>query len=180
MMIKISGRRTQFASRGSGTSNEWPRRILLGVTLLLCAALLTACGADSGKSAQAAATAQPGLTIDAAALTREPSFVDWDQNGTAMQLIALKDAGGNPRLAFNTCQSCGGSPYAWFEYIGDDTLQCQNCGLTFSTETVGTTKAAGCNPVTITDFSVSGDTVTVPASVLAANADRFSNWKHFE
>ena len=38
----------------------------------------------------------------------------------------------------------------------------------------------GCNPVTITDFTVEGDVVTVPEAVLKANVARFANWKKFE
>ena len=101
-------------------------------------------------------------------------------DGTAMQLIARKDDAGNVRLAFNTCQSCGGSPYAWFEDLGDGTLQCQNCGLIFQLDTVGAEAAQGCNPVTITDYTVDGDTVTVSDAVLKANVERFANWKKFD
>ena len=157
------------------------RRIWRTLFLLLMTAAL------AGGSAAAEGTADagnpgtaPGLAFSAAALTGEPSFVDWEQEGTAMQLIARKDDTGAVRLAFNTCQSCGGSPYAWFEYLGNGTLQCQNCGLVFPLDSVGTTRAAGCNPVTVTEFSVDGDTVTVPQSVLAENAKRFANWKKFE
>ena len=97
-----------------------------------------------------------------------------------MQLIARKDDTGNVRLAFNTCQSCGGSPYAWFEDLGDRTLQCQNCGQIFPLDVVGTEAAQGCNPVTIKDFTVDGDTVTVSGAVLKANVERFANWKKFD
>lgn len=146
-------------------------------SLLLAALALSGC---SAKSDEIETPAKAGLTIDVTALTAEPSFVDWEQDGVAMQLIALADPSGTPRLAFNTCQSCGGSPYAWFEYLGDDTLQCQNCGLTFNTGTVGTAKAAGCNPVTITDFSVDGDTLTVSEKVLADAVPLFKNWRVFD
>ena len=149
------------------------RRYSLLILLLLSALLLAACASKAENAGG------EGLVIDAAALTGEPTFIDWDQDGTAMQLIARKDDAGNARLAFNTCQSCGGSPYAWFEDLGDGNLQCQNCGLTFPLDTVGTEKAQGCNPVTITDFTVEGDTVTVPAALLAQNAARFANWKKF-
>ena len=148
----------------------------LGLVLLLAAAAaLSACGAGAnGPAAEEARLA--GLTIDASALTEEPSFIDWEQDGTAMQLIALK-TGNEVRLAFNTCQSCQGSPWAWFEYLEDGTLQCQNCLQTFGPEIVGTKDAVGCCPITVSDFSVDGDTVTVPASVLSENAFRFKNWK---
>lgn len=155
------------------------RRYSLPILLLLSALLLAACGSKA-DTVQEQPAEVAGLTIDAAALTGEPTFIDVEQDGTAMQLIARKDDAGNVRLAFNTCQSCGGSPYAWFEDLGDGTLQCQNCGLTFPLDTVGTEKAQGCNPVTIADFTVEGDTVTVPEALLKANVERFANWKKFD
>ena len=147
--------------------------------LLLAVMMLAGCAAQTENAAETNAKINT-LTFSAVSLTQEPTFVDWNQDGTSMQLIARKDNSGAVRLAFNTCQSCGGSPYAWFEYLGNNTLQCQNCGLTFPLDTVGTTKAAGCNPVTITEFTVDGDTVTVPQSVLADNVQRFTNWKKIE
>ncbi|MBQ8161640.1 MAG: DUF2318 domain-containing protein [Clostridia bacterium] len=149
--------------------------------LVLAAVTLAGCTAQSEKPEASGKDSEPlTLTISAETLTQEPTFVDWNQDGTDMQLIARKDDTGEVRLAFNTCQSCGGSPYAWFEYLGKDTLQCQNCGLTFSLSTVGTARAAGCNPVTITDFTVDGDIVTVPQNVLADNVQRFANWKKIQ
>lgn len=148
---------------------------------LLAVIILAGCAAQTKEAADAGVNTEINtLTFSAAELTQEPTFVDWTQDGTAMQLIARKDDSGAVRLAFNTCQSCGGSPYAWFEYLGNNTLQCQNCGLTFPLDTVGTTRATGCNPVTITEFTVVGDSVTVPHSVLADNVQRFTNWKKIE
>ena len=153
------------------------RRHGLWILLLLSALLLTAC---SGRADAPVEQAAADLTIDVKALTGDVTFIDWEQDGTAMQLIARLDDAGQVRLAFNTCQSCGGSPYAWFEDLGDGTMQCQNCGLVFPLDSVGTEKAMGCNPVTITDFTVDGDTVTVPEAVLKANVQRFANWKKFD
>ncbi len=98
--------------------------------MLFLAVALLFCTCASGENANAVPAAETGLVIDAALLGEEPSFIDWEQNGTAMQLIARKDAEGNVYLAFNTCQSCAGSPYAWFEYLGGGMLQCQQgCGM---------------------------------------------------
>ena len=104
--------------------------------LLLALLMMTGC-AKNTESEPASRVGEAGsdLTINASTLTQEPAFVDWVQDGTAMQLIARKDETGAVRLAFNTCQSCGGSPYAWFEDLGDGNLQCQNCGLTFPLDT---------------------------------------------
>ena len=155
------------------------RKYGLPLLLLLTALLLTVCAAKSNAATEQNPAAT-GMTIDAGTLTGEPTFIDVEQDGTAMQLIARKDDAGNVRLAFNTCQSCGGPPYAWFEDLGDGTLQYQNCGLIFPLDTVGAEAAQGLNPVTITDYTVDGDTVTVPQAVLQANAERFSNWKKFD
>lgn len=158
------------------------KRIQWGIFFLFLASLMLAgCAVQSEKTPDDGSKAEIStLTFSAKDLTGEPTFLDWTQDGTAMQLIARKDETGEVRLAFNTCQSCGGSPYAWFEYLGSNTLQCQNCGLLFSLDTVGITRAAGCNPVTITEFTVEGDTVTVPQSILADNVRRFTNWKKIE
>ena len=175
MMMRMRPERT-LSDKGVARMKRKKELVLI---LLSLAVLMSAgCAAQPEKPADADVNAEiDTLTFSAAELTREPVFVDWIQDGTAMQLIARKDDSGAVRLAFNTCQSCGGSPYAWFEYLGSDILQCQNCGLTFPLDTVGTTNAAGCNPVTITEFTVDGDTVTVPQSVLADNVQRFTNWK---
>ena len=151
------------------------RKYIWLILLLAAAVALSACGSkadEPGKEEESPA----GLTIDASKLTEMPTFVDWTQDGTAMQLIALKK-GNEVRLAFNACQSCQGSPWAWFEYLDDGTLQCQSCLQTFGLEVVGTKDAVGCCPITISEFTMDGNTVTVPASVLSENAFRFKNWK---
>ena len=90
--------------------------------MLALAAILTACGSGSAsegslpnETAAASETASDGLTIPLDSLSAQPLFIDWEQDGTPMQLIALLD-GEQVRLAYNTCQSCAGSPYAYFEY----------------------------------------------------------------
>ena len=45
---------------------------------------------------------------------------------------------------------------------------------------MGVEAAQGCNPVTITDYTVDDDTVTVPEAVLKANVERFVNWKKLD
>lgn len=165
------------------------RLILLGITLFVV--ILIACNAQNAEiaeltappAASGAAAADPAdwenLTVALDTLSEEPTFLDYDGGTVHMQLIAVRD-GDSARLALNTCQSCGGSPYAWFEYLGDDVLQCQNCGLTFPLSTVGTTAANGCNPVTVTEFTAEDGVVTVPGSVLQRESVRFETWKVFD
>ena len=148
--------------------------------LLLLFAVLMLAGCAGGAEVTADANVgetQLVLTFSAAALSWEPVFVDWTQDGTVMQLLAMKNAEGQVKVAFNTCQNCNGSPYAWFENVNDTIMQCQNCGLTFPVSTIGTARAAGCNPIPVTDFTVSGDTVTVSSQALKNATSLFTNWK---
>ena len=77
------------------------------LALLLILTALTGCSAQQ---------TQADFTISRDQLTAEPLFADVKQGKTAMQIIALLDADGTPRLAYNTCQVCAGSPYAYFAY----------------------------------------------------------------
>lgn len=118
-----------------------------------------------------------GLTIPLSSLSAEPLFVDWEQDNTPMQLIALLD-GNQVRLAYNTCQSCAGSPYAYFEYA-DGLLTCQNCGNQFGLDSVGAV-VGGCNPLPVNEAFVEGDSVVIPISELKSNASAFANWRQFQ
>lgn len=165
-----------------------------GFWILAVAVLLTACASDaivpaltSPESPQLSSEAprdssadSPELVIETATLTNEPGFINWEEDGTPMQVIALKSADGSVRLAFNTCQSCKGSPWAWFEYLDNGKLQCQNCMQQFSLELVGTAESSGCSPITISDFSEGEGTVTISKNVLTEAVPWFENWKRTE
>lgn len=102
------------------------------LALLLILTALTGCSAQQ---------TQADFTISRDQLTAEPLFADVKQGKTAMQIIALLDADGTPRLAYNTCQVCAGSPYAYFAYQ-QGALVCQNCGNAFDLSSVGQAAAA--------------------------------------
>lgn len=118
------------------------------------------------------------LMIKAAELTDEPVFIDWIQEEIPMQLIAMKNAEGKAYLAFNTCRSCNGSPWAWFEYTGDGGLECQNCGQRIPVSMLQKEETAGCAPIQVPDYTENGDgSITVPKQVLAEAAHLFTNWR---
>ena len=79
---------------------------LLICLCLSCCLLLAGCAAKD---------ADAGLTIPVDALNGDAAFFDYDAGGTAMQVIARIDDSGVPKLSYNTCQSCAGSPFAYFE-----------------------------------------------------------------
>ena len=144
--------------------------------MVLCLALtLSGCGASSTQSADGAPAASSGMSIPLSELTQEPKFYDWNENGTDMQLIALIDASGEVQLAYNTCQVCASSPYAYFE-LKNERLICQNCGNAFPYSAVGK-MSGGCNPMPVSDYAVSADTIDIQSDELAKNAKAFANWK---
>ena len=132
----------------------------------------------AATEAPAEQTASADLTIDIGAPSAEPEFIDWDQDGTAIQIIALKDSSGAVQLAYNTCQVCAGSPYAYFKY-SDGVLMCMNCGNRFGLASVGKA-SGGCNPKPLAEYQVEGDAVVISEETLAQAASAFQNWKVFQ
>lgn len=169
------------------------RRFAFAVALAACLFLFSACsnqqtaGSTAASTDAASETAAPeaaaaettaaddGLVIPLADLTQAVQFFDAASDGTAMQVIALLDDDGTPRIAYNTCQVCAGSPYAYFA-LAQGYLICQNCGNAFTTAAVGRV-SGGCNPMPVSDYEVTGDSVVISGDTLAAVAPLFKNWK---
>ena len=154
--------------------------LAIALLLVTLAAALSGCGGSKVPEDAATveeAVAVDGLAIQVAELTAEPAFIDWKQDGVNMQLLALKNDGGEVQLAYNTCQSCAGSPYAYFEYA-NGTLTCQNCGNRFGLDSVGRV-AGGCNPKPVSSYSEEGDMVVIPTAELTSVAPAFKTWKAF-
>lgn len=153
------------------------------VSLLLLAAalvMLTACCADepaAAPSAGDAASAAPGDTVilSLSDLSEEISFIDVQSGNTPMQLLARIDETGAPRLAWNTCRVCAGSPLAYFD-LDRGYLVCQNCGNSFSPDAVGGS-GLGCYPWSFDDYTVSGEQIFISGETVSAMAGQFKNWK---
>ena len=164
------------------------KAMMLWSAALMMALLLSGCGKTEDQTAGGAQTdAQPTKQVDAqtaasadwtiplSELSAEPAFFDRTQEGTAMQLIALVDEQGQVHAAYNTCQVCAGSPYAYFDYENGK-LVCQNCGNAFDVSSVGAA-AGGCNPMPVDDYSVEGDALVIPEAALERALPSFANWK---
>ena len=85
---------------------------------------------------------------------------------SAVELIAIRGEDGAAYAALGTCQSCNGSPNAWYSQDGP-LLRCNNCGLTFPLSVIGV-DGAGCHPIMIDPSAVtrSGDNLVIGAAVL--------------
>lgn len=114
------------------------------------------------------------LSISSDSLSDNVKFIDYESGGTAMQIMMLRTSDGTVRSAFNTCQQCNGSPYAFFVQSGDR-IMCRNCGNSFALEQIGV-EAFGCNPIPVEHTEENGE-VTVETDLLDAYAPAFVNWK---
>ena len=114
------------------------------------------------------------ITISKNKLSNHPLYINYDSNGTLIQLIAVKASDGSARISMNTCQSCSPSPYAY--YLEENgRLVCQNCGNVFKMDNVGT-PSFGCNPMNI-PYETSKNSLSVKTSDLDSFVGKFKNWK---
>ena len=113
------------------------------------------------------------ISIDADTLTSSPMYINYDSNGTNIQLIAVKGSDGTPRLSLNTYQVCNPSPRAYFKEQ-NGRLVCQNCGNVFTIDSVGET-TGGCNPMYI-DYKNTDGKLMVTVADLDTYADQFTSW----
>ncbi len=151
--------------------------------LVLCAAVCplggtpaSAADAEGGlPPVLGPAPAEQDLVIPLDAVTDKASFIPATAAGTRIELIAVRGSGGEPRLAYNTCQICKGSPLAFFAVKGD-VLVCANCGNAFGRDAVGA-DSRGCTPLPVRGARIEKDHIRVPAAELAAAAGWFRNWK---
>ena len=86
---------------------------------------------------------------------------------TNEELIATLDDSGAVQAALGTCQSCNGSPGAYYTQEGD-LLQCNNCGLTFPLSVIGTS-GSGCHPILIDEAAIqrSTDGIVIDGAAIA-------------
>ena len=146
----------------------------LAPLLLWC--VIAAVPAHSQDEAAWSIDAQGNLTIHAERVTHEPVFIPLQVEGQRMEILAVRAVDGKVRVAFNPCQVCSGAPRAYF-VPHEGGVICRNCGNFFPAEQVGGA-ARGCNPLAVPNVgtTASGD-ITIPASVSAAHAGAFRNWK---
>ena len=117
------------------------------------------------------------LVIKTDDLSEDAAFYPIEVDGTEMEVIAVKDAEGTIRTAFNTCQICYDSGNGYYKQEGDE-LVCQNCGNSFTMDQVGET-AGGCNPYPILDDdkTVTKAEIEISYDFLKESSDIFENWK---
>lgn len=147
------------------SQKKWILPLAAGImaALALIVVLFIPKGRDKGNSSTATqAVDQPGATAQSADAVAEPddegnlvihadrlspdqvSFIGISEN-SRIELLARLGDDGTVKAALGTCQSCNGSPRAYYTQEGDK-LKCNNCGLTFPISVLDS-PGGGCHPI---------------------------------
>jgi uncharacterized membrane protein len=116
------------------------------------------------------------IIIDKEKITEEVTYISYEYEGVTIGLLAVKDSNDDIKVVINTCQSCGGSPYAYFVQAGDK-IECQNCGNMFSITDLDNLSDSGCNPIAIEDKKESNEIITIGVKQLQNLKAKFENWQ---
>lgn len=113
------------------------------------------------------------IVIDTTNIGSKATFYNYNADGTAIRLFAVKASDGTIRMAFNTCQVCNPSPKAYFVQNGKNFI-CQNCKNSFATDNIGKERG-GCNPIPITtDERIDGEnTITITKQFIESYKENF-------
>lgn len=87
------------------------------------------------------------LIIEESSLSSDQvSFIRIGEDSN-IELLARIGDDGHIKVALGTCQSCKGSPWAYYTQK-DNLLMCNNCGLTFALSVLDA-PGGGCHPMTL-------------------------------
>lgn len=109
-------------------------------------------------------------------ITDKVVYISYEYEGVTIGLLAVKDSNENVKVVINACQSCGGSPYAYFVQVGNK-IQCQNCGNMFDIDELDNLVEDGCNPIVIEDKQTKDEIITIGTKQVKELKDKFENWK---
>lgn len=164
------------------------KKTLIAIMFIFCL-MLVGCGSKeiesdapvnlkepNGKIVKAKLDDDGNIIINKKDITSTVTYISYYVDKVVVGLIAVKDKEDNIRVVVNTCQSCGGSPYAYFVQVGDK-LECQNCGNTFDIDSLGNLVEGGCNPIPIEKLEETEDNIIVGTQQLKNLKEKFKNWK---
>ena len=137
--------------------------------------------ASPKKGGGAADSLEGELTEDGELLIRADSLsadqVSFIQvpGDSRIELVARLGDDGTAKVALGTCQSCNGSPGAYYTQEGDE-LVCNNCGLTFPL-TVLDSPGGGCHPIMLDEqvLNTQDADVLVDTDALSAYESLFAS-----
>lgn len=116
------------------------------------------------------------IIINEKDITTKAKYISYEYDGVIIGLLAVRNSEGKVIVVVNTCQSCGGSPYAYFAQVGDK-IQCQNCGNLFAIDDLDNLSPDGCNPIGIEDRTDEDGKIIIGTEQLKNLKDKLDNWK---
>jgi uncharacterized membrane protein len=166
------------------------KKIRLVIVLLISILLLTGCEEKENKDPNALSWLKEitgeiikasfdkdgNIIINKKDITENAVYISYEYEGVTIGLIAVKDSKGDIKVVVNTCQACGGSPYAYFVQVRNK-VQCQNCGNYFEIDELDNLEEDGCNPIGIEERTDTEETIVIGTEQLKELKDKFENWK---
>lgn len=169
------------------------KRIVIVLVFLICIISLTGCSNENkketedsnapaglkeitGKIVKATLDNGGNIVIKDNEITEDVVYISYEFEGVTIGLLAVRNSEGKVIVVVNTCQSCGGSPYAYFVQVGDK-IQCQNCGNLFTIDDLDNLTPDGCNPIGIEDRTDKDGKIIIGTEQLKGLKDKFENWK---
>ena len=116
------------------------------------------------------------IIIEEESITNQVSYIAYEYEGVTIGLLAVRNSEGKVIVVINTCQSCGGSPYAYFVQVGNK-IQCQNCGNLFAIDDLDNLTPDGCNPIGIEKRTDKSGKIIIGTSQLKKLKNQFENWE---
>ena len=114
------------------------------------------------------------LIIYADKLSSERISFIWVSDDSRIELLTRVGDDGMVKATLGTCQSCNGSPRAYYTQEGDK-LKCNNCGLTFPISVLDN-PGGGCHPIMLDEtlLQYQGNDLVMDLSSLLAYEYLFS------
>ena len=130
----------------------------------------------TGEVVKATLDEDGNIIINDSDITEDATYISYDVDGITIGLLAVRDSKGEVKVVVNTCQSCGGSPYAYFVQVGSK-IQCQNCGYLFAIDELDDLIEDGCNPIGIEERINQDGKIIIGTKQLKNLKEKFENWE---
>ncbi|MBR1718662.1 MAG: DUF2318 domain-containing protein [Bacilli bacterium] len=130
----------------------------------------------TGEIVKAKVDDNENIIINEDEITEDAVYISYEYDGVTIGLLAVRNSEGKVIVVVNTCQSCGGSPYAYFVQVGKR-VQCQNCGNYFAIDDLDSLTKDGCNPIEIEDRIDKDGKIIIGTEQLKKLKNKFENWK---
>lgn len=111
------------------------------------------------------------VKIDLSAVTNEARFFSEVINGVEVKYFAVRASDGSIKTAFNACDVCYREKKGYHQE-GDD-MVCNNCGLHFAIDSLGTKLGQGCWPTTLAN-KIEEDQLIISIEDLKAQKYKFA------